>query len=62
MSLPIVIPLHHSGGKFRNNTELRYSLRSVEKHFKDSFEIVIASEGNSFEDRSIHQDAYELTT
>ncbi len=41
--IPIVIPLHPRGGKFRDNTELRYALRSLETHFKDPFEIVIVS-------------------
>lgn len=39
----IVIPLHHGGGKFRNDTELRFALRSIEKHFTDPYEIVIVS-------------------
>ncbi|MEI6655783.1 MAG: hypothetical protein WCP45_13545, partial [Verrucomicrobiota bacterium] len=43
MTHTIVIPLHPRGGKFRNNTELRYALRSLERHFKDDFEVVIVS-------------------
>lgn len=38
---PIIIPLHHGGGKFKNDTELRFALRSIEKHFKDPFRVVI---------------------
>ncbi len=41
MTYPIVIPLHHRGGKFRNNTELRFALRSLARHFKDDCEIAI---------------------
>ena len=37
----IVYPLHPRGGKLRNDTELRYSLRSLEKHFKGSYEVTI---------------------
>jgi hypothetical protein len=39
--ITIVIPLHHKGGKFKNNTELRYTLRSLEKHLTEPFEVVI---------------------
>lgn len=39
----IVIPLHHGGGKFKNNTELRYCLRSIEKYFQGEYEISIVS-------------------
>lgn len=42
MSIPIVIPLHPAGGKFRDNTELRYALRSLEKHLSPLPPIVIA--------------------
>src|SRR5688572_3283557 len=41
MKYPIVIPLHHGGGKLKNNTELRYALRSLARHFKDECEIAI---------------------
>lgn len=41
MTYPIVIPLHHAGGKLRNNTELRYALRSLDAHFKDVFQVAI---------------------
>jgi Methyltransferase domain len=37
----IVMPLHHSGGKYKTDTELRFALRSIEKHFIGAFEIVI---------------------
>lgn len=37
----IVIPLHHSGGKHGDNTELRFALRSLETHFKDPYQVVI---------------------
>lgn len=39
--IPIVIPLHHGGGKLKDNSELRFALRSLERHFKDPFEVVI---------------------
>lgn len=38
---PIVFPLHHDGGKLRDDSELRFALRSIEQYFKDPFEIVI---------------------
>ena len=41
MIYPIVIPLHHCGGKLKDDTELRYALRSLDAHFKDMFKIVI---------------------
>lgn len=41
MKTPIVIPLHHSGGKLKDNTELRYALRSLARHFKDLSEIAV---------------------
>jgi hypothetical protein len=41
ITIPIVIPLHHRGGKLRDNTELRYCLRSIAAHFKGAHEIVI---------------------
>lgn len=43
MKYPIVFPLHPAGGKFRNNSELRYALRSIEKHFKSDYEVAIVS-------------------
>lgn len=39
--IPIVIPLHPSGGRFGKNEELRYSLRSIEAHFKEDFQLYI---------------------
>lgn len=44
MSIPIVIPLHAAGGKFHDNTEVRYALRSLEKHFKDPFEVHVITD------------------
>lgn len=41
MNYPIVIPLHHTGGKLRDNTELRYALRSIATHFKDEHQLAI---------------------
>lgn len=41
MTTTIIIPLHHKGGKFKNNTELRYALRSIDKNFSGEFEVVI---------------------
>jgi hypothetical protein len=38
---PIIIPLHHGGGKLKNDYELRIALRSIEKNFKAPFKIVI---------------------
>lgn len=38
---PIVIPLHHKGGKFGDNTELRFAIRSIDKHFKGEYELAI---------------------
>jgi len=38
----IVIPLHSGGGKLRDDTELRFALRSIERHFREDFRIVIA--------------------
>ena len=43
MKTVICIPLHPSGGKFKDNSELRYALRSIEKNFTDDFEIAIVS-------------------
>jgi len=42
--IPICIPLHRLGGKFRDNTELRFALRSIERHFRDPYRIVIVSQ------------------
>lgn len=39
--VPIVIPLHEDGGKYRCDMELRFTLRSLEKYFTDPFEVVI---------------------
>jgi hypothetical protein len=39
----IVIPIHHRGGKFRNNKELGYAIRSIRKNFQGAFQIVICS-------------------
>jgi hypothetical protein len=41
MTYPIIIPLHHGGGKLKDDTELRFALRSLEAHFKDDFKVVI---------------------
>jgi SAM-dependent methyltransferase len=41
MTYPIVIPLSHCGGKLKDDTELRFALRSITAHFKDEFKIVI---------------------
>lgn len=38
---PIVIPLHRRGGKFRDNTEARLTLRSIERYFDGDPRIVI---------------------
>ncbi|GAA5124686.1 hypothetical protein JIN84_13000 [Luteolibacter yonseiensis] len=39
--IPIIIPLHPSGGRFGKNEELRYALRSLERHFTEPFKLVI---------------------
>ena len=39
----IVYPLKYPGGSQFNNLELRYSLRSIEKHLKDDVPIYIIS-------------------
>jgi hypothetical protein len=39
--IPIIIPLHHGGGKLGDDTELRFALRSIEQHFKHPYQIVI---------------------
>ena len=41
--IPIVIPLHHGGGKLSDNSELRFALRSLENYFVDPFEVVVVS-------------------
>ena len=38
-----VYPISPCGGKLGNNTELRYSLRSLEKHFKGDYDVSIVS-------------------
>lgn len=35
----ILIPVHHKGGKFGNNTELRFTIKSIEENFVGDFEI-----------------------
>ena len=40
---PIVIPLHKQGGKFGNDTEARYTIRSIEKHFVGEFRLCVVS-------------------
>lgn len=40
----IVIPLNKNGGKFKNDTELRFALRSINKHFTSPYKITIISE------------------
>jgi len=42
--IPIVIPLHPAGGKLRDNSELRFALRSLAMHFKEPFEVVIVGQ------------------
>jgi len=37
----ICIPLHHEGGKFKTNLELRFTLRSIDENFKGPVRIVI---------------------
>jgi hypothetical protein len=44
MTYPIVIPLSSCGGKLKDDTELRYALRSIAKHFKDPFKVAIVGE------------------
>jgi hypothetical protein len=39
--IPVIIPLHHGGGKLGDDTELKFALRSIERHFKHPFRIVI---------------------
>ena len=39
--IPIVIPLHHGGGKLGGDFELRYALRGLEQHFKNPMRIII---------------------
>lgn len=40
----IVIPLHPRGGKLRDDTELRFALRSLEDHFRGDFHVVLVGE------------------
>lgn len=44
MVLPIVYPLHSKGGKLQNDIELKLSLRSLARHLKVPFKVVIAGE------------------
>lgn len=39
----ICIPLHPDGGKYKDNSELRFALRSLEKNFIGDFEVAIVS-------------------
>lgn len=39
--VPICIPLHPRGGKFGDDSELRFALRSIHTHFKEPFEIAL---------------------
>jgi len=39
----ICIPWSPCGGKYKNGLELRYALRSLEKHFQDDYEVTIIS-------------------
>lgn len=41
--IPIVIPLHPKGGKFGDNTEVKYAIRAIQQHFNGSFHLAIAS-------------------
>jgi len=38
----IVYPIHPGGGKFKDDTEFRYSLRSLEKHFKGDYDVTVS--------------------
>lgn len=38
---PIVIPLHKGGGKFKDDTEARFAVRSICENFTDPFKIFI---------------------
>ena len=40
---PIVIPLHSRGGKFRDNTEARLTLRSIERYFDGSLKVAVVA-------------------
>lgn len=40
--IPLVIPLHPSGGKLKNDTELRFALRSIDRFFTDPVEVILA--------------------
>ena len=44
MTTQIVMPLHKKGGKFNNDMEARFAVRSLEKHFKGEFSLAIVSE------------------
>ena len=39
----ICIPLHPDGGKYKDNSELRFALRSLERNFIGDFEVAIVS-------------------
>lgn len=41
--VPIIIPLHPRGGKFRTNLELRYALRGIERHCLFPYRIVLCT-------------------
>jgi len=41
MNAHVVIPLHRGGGKFGDNTELRYAVRSWCTHFKAPFDLSV---------------------
>jgi len=43
MTYPIVMPLHRRGGKFGDDREAKIAVRSIEAHFKDTFELHIVS-------------------
>jgi hypothetical protein len=40
----IVIPLHPSGGKMRDDSELRYTLRALATHFTEPYEVTIVGQ------------------
>lgn len=50
----IVIPLHHRGGALGNNTELRLTVRSIERHFTDEHDLTIV--GRVFPDKVLDRD------
>jgi mannosyltransferase OCH1-like enzyme len=39
--IPIVIPLHHGGGKLGDDTEIRFALRSIAQNYDPAAEVVI---------------------